>query len=71
MRFRVIAGGPDTHVVTEYATYAEAVLTIEQEVECLQAAGATIEGDLSSGYAARWQERGHLVSMRLTLGQIA
>ncbi len=68
-RHVVIAEGPDTRLVTEYATRAEAVLAIEHEVERLQAAGATVEGDLSSGYVARWQEHGQVVSMRLTLAR--
>ncbi len=67
MSHLVIAEGPDTRLVTEYASRAHAVLAIEQEVERLQAAGATIEGDLSSGYTARWEERGWPVSLRLTL----
>ena len=67
MRHLVIAEGPDTRLVTEYASRAQAVLAIEQEVERLQAAGATIEGDLASGYTARWEERGWPVSLRLTL----
>ncbi len=69
MRYAVIAEGPDTRVITEYASRAAAVLAIEHEVERLQAAGATVEGDLSSGYVARWQEHGQLVSMRLTLAR--
>ena len=67
MSHLVIAEGPDTRLVTEYASRAQAVLAIEQEVERLQAAGATIEGDLSSGYTARWEEQGWPVSLRLTL----
>ncbi len=63
----VILEGPDTRLVTEYATRAAAILAIEGEVDRLQAAGATIEGDLASGYVARWQERGQPVSMRLVL----
>ena len=63
----VILEGPDTRLVTAYATRAEAILALEGEVDRLQAAGATIEGDLSSGYVARWQEHGQPVSMRLTL----
>ncbi len=66
----VILEGPDTRLVTTYATRAEAILAIEGEVDRLQAAGATIEGDLTSGYVARWQERGQPVSLRLTLGQV-
>ena len=67
MSHLVIAEGPDTRLVTEYASRAHAVLAIEQEVERLQAAGATIEGDLSSGYTARWEEQGWAISLRLTL----
>ena len=63
----VIAEGPDTRVITEYASRAAAVLAIEREVERLQATGATIEGDLSSGYLARWQAHGQRVSLRLIL----
>ena len=63
----VILEGPDTRLVAEYATRAEAILAMEGEVDRLQAAGATIEGDLSSGYVARWQEHGQPVSMRLVL----
>ena len=70
MRYTVIAEGPDTRVITEYASRAAAVVAIEQEVERLQAAGATIEGDLSSGYLARWQEHGQRVSMRLSLAPV-
>jgi hypothetical protein len=66
-RYTVILEGPDTRLVTEYATHAEAVLAIEGEVDRLQAAGATIEGDLTSGYTARWEERGQPVRLRLTL----
>ena len=66
-RYTVIIEGPDTRLVTEYATRAEAVLAIEGEVDRLLAAGATIEGDLTSGYTARWAERGQPVSLRLTL----
>ena len=68
-RYIVILEGPDTRLVTEYASRAAAVLAIEQEVDTLQATGATVAGDLSSGYVARWWEGGHLVSMRITLGQ--
>ncbi len=67
MSHLVIAEGPDTRLVTEYASRAQAVLAIEQDVERLQAVGATIEGDLSSGYTARWEERGQPVSLRLVL----
>ncbi len=70
MRYAVIAEGPDTRVITEYASRAAAVLAIEHEVERLQAAGATIEGDLSSGYLARWHEHGQLVSLRLILAPV-
>ncbi len=49
MRYAVIAEGPDRRVITEYARRPEAVLAIEREVERLQAADATIEGDLSRG----------------------
>ncbi len=35
--------------------------SLEAEVARLQAVGATIEGDLTSGYIARWQEGGLLV----------
>ncbi len=70
MRYAVIAEGPDTRVITEYASRAEAVLAIEHEVERLQAAGATVEGDLSSGYVARWQEHGQFVSTRLILAPV-
>jgi len=66
-RYTVTLEGPDTRLVTEYATRAEAVLAIEGEVGQLQAAGATIEGDLTSGYTARWVEDGLPVSLRLTL----
>ena len=70
MRYAVIAEGPDTRVITEYASRAAAVLAIEREVERLQAAGATIEGDLSSGYLARWHEHGQRVSLRLILAPV-
>ncbi len=70
MRYAVIAEGPDTRVITEYGSRAAAVLAIEREVERLQAAGATIEGDLSSGYVARWHEQGQRVSLRLTLAPV-
>ncbi len=52
-----------------YATRAAAVLVlvIEHDVDRRQAAGAIIEGDLASGYVARWQERGQPVSLRLTV----
>ena len=63
----VILEGPDTRLVSAYATRAEAILALEGEVDRLQAAGATIEGDLTSGYTARWQERGQPVSIRLVL----
>ncbi len=69
-RYVVTLEGPDTRVLTEYATRAEAVLAIEGQVDRLQAAGATIAGDLASGYVARWWERGHAVSMRITLGEV-
>src|SRR5215212_6108719 len=39
----VILEGPETRLVTEYASRAEAVPAVEQEVDRLQAAGATIE----------------------------
>ncbi len=67
MRYAVITEGPDTRVITEDASRAAAVLAIEHEVERLQAAGATIEGDLTSGDVARWQERGQPVSLRRVL----
>ena len=70
MRYAVIAEGPDTRVITEYASRAAAVLAIEHEVEHLQAAGATIEGDLSSGYLARCHEHGQRVSLRLILAPV-
>ncbi len=66
----VILEGPDTRLVTAYATRAEAILALEGEVDRLQAAGATIEGDLSSGYIARWQEHGQRVSMHLILAPV-
>ena len=69
-RYVVTLEGPDTRLLTEYATRAEAVLAIEQEVDRLQAAGATIAGDLASGYVARWRQRGQHVSLRITLGQV-
>ncbi len=53
-----------------YSTRAAAERALQQYLAYLQAAGATIEGDLTSGYVARWQDRGHLVSMRLTIGQV-
>ncbi len=68
-RYAVITEALDTRVVTEYATHAEAVLALEQEVDRLQADGATIEGDPTSGYTARWVEHGLPVSMRLTLAR--
>ncbi len=70
MRYAVIAEEPDTRVITEYASRAAAVLAIEHEVDRLQAAGAIIEGDLSSGYLARWQEHGQRVSLRLILAPV-
>ncbi len=66
-RYAVITEGLDTRVATTYASRAEAVLALEQEIDRLQADGATIEGDLASGYTARWVEHGLPVSMRLTL----
>ena len=69
-RYVVILEGPDTRLLTEYATRAEAVLAIKQEVDQWQAAGATIAGDLSSGYVACWRRRGQHVSLSLTLGQV-
>ncbi len=69
-RHVVTLEGPDARVLTEYATRAEAVLGIEQEVDQWRAAGAMIEGDLSSGYVVRWRQRGQQVSIRLTLGQV-
>ena len=69
-RYVVTVEGPDTRVVTEYATHAEAVLAIEYEIDALQVAGATIAGDLSSGYVARWRQLGQDVSRRITLGQV-
>ena len=68
-RYIITLEGPDTRRVTRYATRAEAVLAIEREVDTFQATGATVAGDLSSGYVARWWEGGHLASMRITLGQ--
>ena len=70
MRDAVIAEGPDTRVITEDASRAAATLAIEREVDRLQAAGAAIEGDLSSGYLARWQAHGQLVSLRLILAPV-
>ena len=70
-RYTVTAEGPDTRLITEYATRAEAVLAIEREVERLQAAGATIEGDLSSGYVARWWEHGQPVRLHLMLAPVS
>ena len=69
-RYVVTLEGPDTRVLTEYATRAEAVLAIEQEVDHWRDAGATITGDLSSGYVACWRRRGQHVSLSLTLGQV-
>ena len=69
--YPVTADGPDTRLITEYATRTEAVLAIEREVERLQAAGATIEGDLSSGYVARWREHGQPVRLHLTLAPVS
>ena len=69
-RYVVILEGPDTRLLTEYATRAEAVLAIEQELARLDVIGATIAGDLASGYVARWWKRGQVVSMRITLGQV-
>ena len=43
MSYVVILEGPETRLVTEYASRAEAVPAVEQEVDRLQAAGATIE----------------------------
>ena len=62
--------GPDTRLLTEYATRAEAVLAIKQEVEEWRAAGATVTGDLSSGYVAHWRQGEQQVSLRITLGQV-
>ena len=56
-------------MVTEYASRAEAVLAIQREVDTLQATGATVAGDLTSGYVARWWARGQVVSLRITLGR--
>ncbi len=54
VRYAVIAEGSDTRVITEYDSRATAVLAIEREVDRLQAADATIAGDLASGYVAHW-----------------
>ncbi len=70
VRYAVIVEGSDTRAITEYDSRATAVLAIEREVDRLQAAGAIIEGDLSSGYLARWHEQGQRVSLRLTLAPV-
>ncbi len=70
-RYAVTAEGPDTRLITEYPTRAEAVLALEREIDRLQAGGATIEGDLASGYTARWEAYGQPVSLRLTLSAVA
>ncbi len=70
-RFAITAEGPHTRLITEYATRAEAVLALEREIDRLQAGGATIEGDLASGYTARWEAYGQPVSLRLTLSAVA
>ncbi len=46
------------------------MLAIEQEATRLLRAGATIEGDLTSGYTARWEAHGLPVSMRLTIAPV-
>ncbi len=69
-RYAITAEGPDTRLITEYSTRAEAVLALEREIDRLQAGGATIEGDLASGYTARWEAYGQPVSLRLTLSAV-
>ena len=69
-RYAVVTEGLATRVVTTCASRAEAVLALEQEVDRLQADGATIEGDLASGYTARWAAYGQQVSMRLMLSEV-
>ncbi len=69
-RYAITAEGPDTRLITEYPTRAEAVLALEREVDHLQAGGATIEGDLASGYTARWAAYSQQVSVRLTLSEV-
>ncbi len=69
-RYAITAEGPDTRLITEYATRAEAVLALEREIDRLQAGGATIEGDLASGYTARWEAYGQRVNLRLTLSVV-
>ncbi len=69
-RYAITAEGPDTRLITEYATRAAAVLALEREIDRLQAGGATIEGDLASGYTARWEAYGQPVSLRLTLSEV-
>ena len=69
-RYAITAEGPDTRLITEYATHAAAVLALEREIDRLQAGGATIEGDLASGYTARWEAYGQRVSLRLMLSAV-
>ena len=70
-RYAITAEGPDTRLITEYPSRAAAVLALEREIDRLQAGGATIEGDLASGYTARWEAYGQRVSLRLTLSAVA
>ena len=53
-----------------YPTRAAAETALDQYLTYLQAAGAMIEGDQASGYVARWQDRGHPASIRLTIAPV-
>ncbi len=68
--YAVTAEGSDTRLVTEYSSRAAAVLALEREIDRLQAGGAIIEGDLASGYTARWEAYGQPVRLRLTLSEV-
>ena len=70
-RYAITAEGPDTRLVTEYSSRAAAVLALEREIDRLQVGGATIEGDLASGYTARWGAYGQPVRLCLALSGVA
>ena len=62
--------GPSGGTIVEYANREAAEAAIWQYLASLQVQGSAIDGDLEHGYTAwRW-ERGQLVSMRITLGQV-
>ncbi len=63
-------GDPQGNDAQVYPTRDAAETALQQYLIYLQAAGAIIEGDQSRGYIVRWQDRGQVVSMRITLGQV-